>query len=127
MRVRFVLAAVGFLAIVVGCGSQSIYRPPATRDCLVQRGERFGGKLDFIAQTAIGGALIARLPDNEVTIVFGQSVSEGKQVELAYKRLAFQNVRGGLGDVLRRYGNAVTRWQEHPTALDLALLEGCLR
>ena len=41
--------------------------------------------------------------------------------------VAFENVKAGLSDVLRRYKNAVTLWHEHPLESDLALITGCLK
>jgi len=127
--VRAGLAAVAAVVVLVlaGCGGQTTYTLNATRQCLVQRGARIGGKLDFVAQTATGGAFVTQLGDNWVTVAFGQTVNGGIQIQEAYERFAFKNVRAGLADVLKRYNNAVTLWHKHPQDSDLALVVGCLR
>ena len=121
------IAAVLTLALA-GCGGQTTYTLKATKTCLTQRGARIGGSLDFVAQTATGGAFVTRLgDDNWVTVAFGQTLNGGIQIEEAYERFAFPNVRAGLPDVLKRYDNAVTLWHKHPQDSDLALVVGCLR
>jgi hypothetical protein len=121
------IAAVLTLALA-GCGGQTTYTLNATKSCLTQRGARIGGKLDFVAETATGGAFVTRLgDDNWVTVAFGQTLNGGIQIEEAYTRFAFANVRAGLPDVLKRYHNAVTLWHKHPQASDLDLVVGCLR
>ncbi len=120
------LAASLTLALA-GCGGSTTYTLSATKSCLVQRGATIAGKLDFVAQTATGGAFVAQLGGNWVTIAFGQTLNGGQQIEDAYERFAFPNVRAGLPDVLRRYGNAVTLWHEHPQPTELTLVRGCLR
>jgi len=120
--------AAGVTLALAGCGSSTpIYSLAATKNCLVQRGAKIGGKLDFVAQTATGGAFVTQFGDNRVTFAFGQTLNGGVQIEDAYDRFAFPNVRAGLSDVLRRYENAVTLWHAHPQDADLALVVGCLR
>ena len=119
--------AIGLALTAAACGSgKKAYTLPATKTCLLQRGASLGGKLDFVAETAAGGALIGHLPDNFVTVAFGETTTDAQQLELAYQRFALPNVRANLGDVLRRYNNAVTLWHLHPTDSDLALVVGCL-
>ena len=127
---RVGLAAVAAVAVaaLAGCGGgQTTYTLKATKQCLVQRGAHIGGRLDFVAQTATGGAFVTQLGDNWVTVAFGQTLNGGVQIQDAYQRFAFANVRAGLPDVLRRYNNAVTLWHKHPQDSDLALVVGCLR
>jgi len=126
-RVALLAIGVGLALALAGCGGQTTYTLKATKSCLSQRGARIGGKLDFVAQTATGGAFITTLGDNWVTVAFGQTVNAGIQIQEAYERFAFQNVRAGLPDVLKRYDNAVTLWHKHPQESDLALVVGCLR
>jgi hypothetical protein len=115
------------LLVVAGCGGSKSYGLDDTRACLTQRGAKIGGKLDFVASTATGGAFVASLGDNSVRLVFGQTESDAQQIQQAYERFAFRNVKAGLADVLRRYNNAVTLWQRHPQDNDLALVIGCLK
>ena len=117
----------GLLLATAGCGGQKTFSAAATQACLTQRGAQIGGRLDFVAQTATGGAFVARLGDNFVKVVFGQTVTDGKQIELAYQRFAFPNVRSGLPDVLKRDGNVVMLWHQHPSDTDLALVTGCIK
>jgi hypothetical protein len=84
-------------------------------------------RVDFIASTATAGAFIARLGDNFATVSFGNGAGDAEEIVQGYTRAAFANVRAGLPDVLRRFGNAVTLWHEHPNDSDLSLIVGCLR
>jgi hypothetical protein len=116
------------VALAAGCGGgSSSYTPEKTRECLVARGVEIGGKLDFVASTATGGAFAARLGDNAVKVVFGETEGDAEQIQRAYERFAFSNVRAGLPDVLRRQGNVVMLWHEHPQDGDLELVVGCLK
>jgi hypothetical protein len=84
--------------------------------------------VDFIASTATAGSFVARLgDDNFTTISFGRNPSDAQSLMRGYTRAAFANVRPGLADVLRRWGNAVTLWHKHPNDSDLAVVVGCLR
>jgi hypothetical protein len=124
------VALIGLLLSVLagGCGGgESEYTTTDTRSCLASRGVRIGGDLDFVASTATGGAFVARLGDNSVKVVFGETESDAEQIELAYQHFAFENVKAGLRDVLYRYGNVVTLWNEHPGDSDLSLVVGCLK
>ena len=126
---RLALAAVGvgIVLLAAGCGGSTTYTLPRSKSCLEQRGVKIGGPLDFVANTATGGAFRANLTDNWVTIAFGENVKSGVDIENAYTRFALPNVRPGLADVLRRYNNAVTLWHQHPNDSDLSLVVGCLR
>ena len=119
--------AVVILTVLAGCGGKTTYSADKTKSCLAQRGVRIGGPLDFVANTAMGGAFRANLNDNWVTIAFGDTVKSGVDIENAYTRFALPNVKAGLSDVLRRYNNAVTLWHMHPSDSDLSLIVGCLR
>jgi hypothetical protein len=130
-RLALVAVALAVLLVTAACGGQTTYTPAATKTCLLQRGAKIGGARiladDFVAQTATGGAFVTTLSDNWVVIAFGQTLQDGKQIELAYQRFAYANVRQDLADVIQRYRNAVTRWHEHPSATDLSLVQGCLK
>jgi hypothetical protein len=109
-----------------GCGGETAYAPDETRACLASRGVQIGGKLDFVASTATGGAFLARMAGNSVKVVFGETEEDARQIELAYQHFAFQNVKEGLADVLRREANVVMLWQRHPEDTQLSLVVGCL-
>ena len=125
---RVALPLVAMVALLAsGCGGKTSYSVAKTRACLQARGAQTGGKLDFVASTATGGAFSASLGDNEVKLVFGQTENDAEQIVAAYERFAFPNVKTGLPDVLRRYANVVTLWHAHPQDADLSLVVGCLR
>jgi hypothetical protein len=119
------LVLIAFAA--AGCGGSKSYTLEDTKACLEARGAQIGGQLDFIASTAPGGAFVAGLGQNSVKVVFGETEGDAEQLELAYDRAAFSNVKAGLADVLRRQRNAVMLWREHPQDSDLALVTGCLK
>lgn len=118
--------AVFAVLVVAGCGSQRLYSAAKTRACLASEDAHIGGKLDFVATTATGGAFVASLSDNTVTVSFGVKQSDAADIALAYQRFAFPNVRDNIQDVLERYQNAVLLWHKHPGNADLALVTGCL-
>jgi hypothetical protein len=112
--------------LAAGCGGESGYSIAKTRSCLEGKRVRSGGKLDFVASTAPAGAFVAHLGDNFVTIVFGENDSNADELEAAYHRFAFSNVKEGLPDVLKRQRNVVMLWHKHPADTDLATVTGCL-
>ena len=118
--------AVAIVVLAAGCGGKANYSRAKTHACLAKKA-RIGGKLDFVASTATDGAFVAHLDGNFVTILFGENESDAEELENAYRRFAFPNVKGGLPDVLRRDGNAVMLWHEHPSDADLATVTGCLK
>jgi hypothetical protein len=127
---RFALLGVAVLLVAAGCGGgRKTYTAAATQTCLTKDGAKVGGTLDdFVASTALGGAFIAHLSDdNFATLAFGSDDADGIQLQLAYERFAFPNVKQNLPDVLKRYNNAVTLWHEHPSSNDLALVVNCLK
>ena len=126
-RAALLALASGLVLAAAACGGSSSYSLAKTRACLAQRGAKIGGSLDFVASTATGGAFRTRLGDNSVEVVFGETTSDAEQIEQAYERFAFKNIKAGLPDVLRRYKNAVTLWHQHPQDADLSLVVGCLR
>src|SRR5262249_33154502 len=97
-----------------------------TSNCLKSENARVGGPLDFVATTATGGAFVARLSDNWVTVSFGAKENDAKGIQIAYQRLAAPDVAGDINDVLSRSRTAVLLWHQHPATADLALVTGCL-
>lgn len=121
--------AVCLATVVAGCGgskstASSMYDVGKTRACLIKKNARLGGQLDFVASTATGGGLRARLADNAVTIAFGRTIGDAANIAQAYVHFHAKNV--GIADVLHSQGNAVMLWHEHPSDQDLSLVEGCL-
>jgi hypothetical protein len=124
---RRLLALAALVVAVAGCGGsdQHLFTLAKTRDCMAGKGARIGGRLDFIASTATGGAFQARLGSNTVTAVFGQTQEDARQIELAYTRAAGKNI--GIGDVLARRLNVVLLWREHPSDEQLGTVADCLK
>jgi hypothetical protein len=129
MRFVGVVAMMLIVFAAAGCGGGATsYSLEDTRECLQSRGAQIGDSVDdFVASTATGGVFVARFGDNSVKVLFGETESDAEQIELAYDHFAFPNVKAGLADVLRRYENVVTLWQEHPQDSDLAIVTGCLK
>jgi len=121
------LVALGAVALVLaGCGKDTpIYSLTKTETCLRSKGVVLGGRLDFVATTATGGAVRAQLRDNQLTLVFGRTKDDADGIDAAYRRFHSANV--GIDDVLRQQGNAVMLWHEHPSDPDLAFVTGCLK
>ena len=125
---RSVLLAVAVAVLATGCGDEATYSRAKTRACLERNDVRIGGKLDFVASTATDGAFVAHLDDgNFATVLFGDNQNDAEELESAYQRFAFPNVKQGLPDVLRRDRNAVLLWHQHPSDEDLDRVTGCLK
>jgi len=125
---RIVLIGALFVLLVAACGGSGgsgLYSLQKTQACLSAKHVKIGGPLDFVATTATGGALKARLPANFVTIVFGETAADADNIDQAYRRFRAKNV--GIDDVLREDKNAVMLWHQHPTDEDLAEITGCLK
>ena len=130
------------LLLLAGRGGRSLFTAAKTRSCLAGQNTRIDSKLyfvagssrrhpfvapDVVASTATGGAFVATLPDNVVTISFGATLADAANITAAYERFAFPNVRTNIQDVLKRYQNAVLLWHRHPSNADLALITGCVK
>lgn len=105
-----------------------MYTRAATKQCVETKlgVHRFPSLADdFVASTASGGALRIRLPDNAVTVLFGQNAVEASNLADAYRRFHAKNV--GVEDVLRTQGNAVMLWQLHPSPADESKISDCLK
>ena len=125
---RSLLLAVAVAVLVGGCGSQANYSRAKTRACLEGKDIRLGRKLDFVASTATDGAFVAHLDDgNFATILFGENQKDAEELENAYQRFAFPNVKQGLPDVLRRDRNVVLLWHAHPSDDDVETISSCLK
>jgi hypothetical protein len=123
---RFALASLLAVALLAGCGKDTpTYTLAKSSACLRQNGVQLGGPLDFVATTATGGAVRVHLRDNALTLVFGQTQGDADNIDAAYRRFHASNV--GIDDVLRRQGNAIMLWQQHPTDSDIAIVTGCLK
>ena len=127
------------LGLAAGCGSPTsqpgpltavpgpIFSRAGTSACLLARGVRIGGRLDFLASSATGGAFVAHLGGNVVTVAFGETTADSQSLEAAYRRFASPRMRPRLAVLLRRYDNVVTVWNDTPRTTSVDLVAGCLR
>lgn len=127
LRPFALLVIAGAVLLASGCGGgPKTYTLSKTRECLAQgSGVRVGGKLDFLATTAPGGALAAHLAKNDVVISFGLDEPEAQRIATAYRKYAGRNI--GIEDVLRPNKNAVLLWRRHPTPEQEGTITGCLK
>src|SRR5256885_7634739 len=99
-RLLAATASVACLALSA-CGGNAKagpYQLAPTRDCLrAQNLVVSSTDLDFVASTALGGALRARMAGNEVVLAFGENDEDGAAIERAYRKFAGKNI--GLQDV----------------------------
>jgi hypothetical protein len=111
--------------VLAGCGGSKKYSLAPTAACLKkQPGLRLRKKVDFVASTALGGAVAVDMPKNEVTIAFALDDKEAARLEAAYRKFAGKNI--GIEDVLRPQRNAVLLWKAHPSDTELSTIDGCL-
>lgn len=122
---RFAPVVLVLVLAACGGGGSHLYTLKATNACLEAHQIPLGGNLDFVATTATGGALKAVLPDNSVTIAFGQSIADADNIYQAYVRFHASNV--GVYDVLRQQGNAVLLWHYHPSDQDAQTIGSCIK
>jgi hypothetical protein len=125
-RVLWLPLGVGLLVLLAGCGGSKPYTLAKTRACLAEQpGLSVSPKVDFVASTALGGAVAVKFPDNQVTIAFGLDGDEADRLATAYRRFRGRNI--GIEDVLRPERNAVLLWQGHPDDEDSSAIHGCLK
>jgi hypothetical protein len=126
-QARLLVALVAAVPLVAAaCGGTSTYDVDKTRACLSkQKDVRLSTKVDFVASNALGGALSARLPGNEVTLSFALDRQEAQRIVLAYEHHKGANI--GLEDVLRPKRNVVALWAAHPSDAALQTIDDCLK
>jgi hypothetical protein len=124
------LAAAGMAA---GCGGAGPNAEPERYElgpshaCLEQGGVRVSTRgLDFVASTALGGAMRVRLAtDNFVDVSFGEDAGEAERIETAYRRFAGRSIP--VDDVILRTKNVVMVWNAPPSPAERDTLFGCLK
>ncbi len=125
-RLLWLPLGAGVLVLLAGCGGSKPYSLAKTRACLAKEsGLRVSSKVDFVASTALGGAVTVKLPHNQVTIAFGLDRDEADRLATAYRRFRGHNI--GIEDVLRPERNAVLLWRGHPADDDSAEIHKCLK
>ncbi len=127
-----ILAAALAAAIVAGCGSTAPPEPEsyafaASRACLEQAEgvEVSTDDLDFVATTALGGAMRVQLATNFAVAAFGSDTEEGLRIEQAYRQFAGSSIP--IEDVLQRTKNVVLVWNAPPSPEERDTVLGCLR
>ncbi len=123
-----VLVLAGAALLASGCGGQKDYTIEKTRPCLDESaGIKVRSKVDFVASTALGGAVNVRFrrSGNQVTISFGLDREEAGRLVAAYLRFRGKNI--GIEDVLRPDRNAVLLWAIHPSDDDVKTVRDCLK
>src|SRR5918996_682240 len=120
---------VGIGLLLAGCGGGASepeqYRLEPTRDWLEDAALRVStGALDFVASTALGGGLVVKLSENELTITFGQGREDAIRTEQAYRQFAGEKIP--IDRLLFRRRNVVMLWELPPTDKDRATVLGCL-
>ena len=117
------------LGLAAGCGGgggEELYEIEPVRSCLHDvPGVQVTDALDVVSSTALGGAVHARFPDNEVTVALGDSLEDADQTERAYRRFAPKTLP--IDHVLKRDRNAVLLWTTAPTEADADAVTHCLQ
>jgi hypothetical protein len=127
-RLAALLVATAAGTIATGCGGTSSYTLDATRECLRDTSGvrvRRPPPSDFVASTALGGAVNVKFPDNQVTIAFGEDEAEAERLAMAYRRFRGENV--GIESALQEQKNVVMVWGVTPAPEQRGTVEGCLK
>jgi hypothetical protein len=128
MNLRRVSLLLPVAVLVSACGGSGVgnYELEPTRSCLEDSELRpTQRKVDFVASTALGGAMRVRIAQNDLSLAFGESEQEAERIEKAYRRFAPK--RFPIQDVLRRDRNVVMLWGVSPTIDQLDAVNRCLR
>jgi hypothetical protein len=126
-------AALAVGALVSGCGGSggdepNAYRLTPTRQCLLaEKGVKVDGKkVDFVATTALGGAMRVRVSaTNFAVMAFGNDEAEAQRIEEAYREFAGKSIP--IDQVLERKKNLVLVWNAPPTGEEEDALASCLK
>ena len=120
------LVAAGIL--LAGCGGDAEpdhYTLEATKACLDDEGVRTSANdLDFVASTALGGAVVAHPGGNRVVLAFGDTPASAARTVRAYRTFAGRRIP--LQDLLFQERNTVLLWEEPPTPEQAKTIRDCL-
>lgn len=130
LAVKRLAVVASFVLLLAACGKSTapLYTKEATSACLRKAGldpKPVTGTADFVANSATGGAFRVAVAGNRVTVSFGETVADADNIDDAYHRFRAKNV--GIDDVLRRQGNAIMLWHEHPQDTQLGAITSCLK
>jgi hypothetical protein len=118
--------AVIVLTLLAGCGGDRIYTLAKTRACLQGKHVRMHPpRTDFVASSATGGTVVAKIGRNSVTLSFGVTTADADGLNAEYHRVRGRNI--GIDDILKQQGNAVMLWHMHPEDPQIAFLMHCLK
>jgi hypothetical protein len=126
--VRILPLLLALMAVGAGCGREQpvVFDEPASRQCVRANGlEPTTKGLDFVAESALGGAFRTKVGDKKVVVVFGLTDEDAERTELAYRNFAPKGY--AVQDVLRRERNVVMLWSLPPTVTQHEKIHGCLR
>ena len=129
---RTSLAALVAALLLAACGCAAEAEPPPphalepTQACLEGAGVAVDtDDLDFVASTALAGALHATVEGNEVTVAIGEDEEEAERISQAYRTFAGERIP--IDQVLMRDRNAVLLWANPPSAQDRDRIVACLK
>jgi hypothetical protein len=125
--VALILAAAAVL-VAGGCGGAKHYDIDASRGCL--RGVsgiqvRALPPSDFIAKTALEGAMNVKFPANQVTLSFSQDDKQADGIARAYRRFRGKGI--GIESALEELANVVMVWAVTPKPTDKSVIHDCLK
>jgi hypothetical protein len=82
--------------------------------------------LDFIAQSALGGAIYVNYHSgNDANVSFERTVSDAKRSYKAYKAVGVL-IAGGVRDLLEERNNVVIAFTDAPTSQERDAITSCL-
>lgn len=130
----FLAVLVGVPLLVLGAsygiaGDDNLFSLEPTKSCLeevdgARTGTRAQDLSDFVAESAVNGAVRVWLPSNQVVISFGESPQDAERTQRAYLRFAGGTIP--VQDLLRADQNAVLLWKDKPSEQDQKTVDGCL-
>jgi hypothetical protein len=120
--------AAAAVLVAGGCGGTKHYDIEASRECL--RGVsgiqvRALPPSDFIAKTALEGAMNVKFPANQVTLSFSQDGKQADGIARAYRRFRGKGI--GIESALEELANVVMVWGVTPKPADKAVIHDCLK
>jgi hypothetical protein len=128
VRRVFALPVVAAALVAAACGGAKHYALEPTRACL---GKISGATVrppppsDFVAATAIDGAVNVKLSKNQVTLTFSQDSHQADGIAKAYRRFKGKGI--GIESALEEIANVVLVWGVTPEDPDRGVVHDCLK
>jgi hypothetical protein len=130
----FLAVLIGVPTLVLGAayavaGGSDLYALEPTQSCLegtdgVRTSKNDRELNDFIAESAVNGAVRVWLGSNQVAISFGASDQDAERTARAYAR--FSGTTINVKDLLRQENNAVMLWTDVPSEEAQKTVSDCL-